>query len=84
VQILRNPIPASPGPWANDTSCGAGFAPLTELERIVLDVDRALGDRETHAAHPELGSDVKVMGVRRRKRIDLTIACAFVDRHVDG
>jgi S-adenosylmethionine synthetase len=71
-------------PLANDTSCGVGFAPLTELERIVLDVDRALRDRDAQAAHPELGSDVKVMGVRRRDRIDLTVACAFVDRHVES
>lgn len=71
-------------PLANDTSCGVGFAPLTELERIVLDVDRALGEPEIRAARPELGSDVKVMGVRRHDRIDLTVACAFVDRHVES
>ncbi|HLG56179.1 MAG TPA: methionine adenosyltransferase, partial [Vicinamibacterales bacterium] len=29
-------------PLANDTSCGAGFAPLTDLERVVLEVERAL------------------------------------------
>lgn len=71
-------------PLANDTSCGVGFAPLTELERIVLDVEHALNDGATKHEHPELGSDVKVMGVRRCDRIDLTIACAFVDRHVDS
>src|SRR5581483_7888460 len=27
---------------ANDTSCGAGFAPLTELERVVLEVEGSL------------------------------------------
>lgn len=71
-------------PLANDTSCGVGFAPLTELERIVLDVDHALADRDTRTEHPELGSDVKVMGVRRRDCIDLTVACAFIDRHVES
>ena len=28
-------------PLANDTSCGAGFAPLTDLERMTLSVERA-------------------------------------------
>lgn len=27
---------------ANDTSCGAGFWPLTDLERVALAVERAL------------------------------------------
>ena len=70
-------------PLANDTSCGVGFAPLTELERIVLEVERAFHDGEANTAHPELGSDVKVMGMRRRDEIDLTVACAFIDRYVE-
>ncbi|HEU4727753.1 MAG TPA: methionine adenosyltransferase [Kofleriaceae bacterium] len=71
-------------PLANDTSCGVGFAPLTGLERIVLDVERALNDRAVKVEHPELGSDIKVMGVRHRDRIELTIACAFIDRYVES
>ena len=55
-------------PLANDTSCGAGFAPFTDLERSVLAVERALNAPETKRAHPEIGSDVKVMGVRRGAR----------------
>jgi S-adenosylmethionine synthetase len=69
-------------PLANDTSCGAGFAPLTDLEAVVLEVERALNRRETKARHPELGQDVKVLGVRRDRRIDLTVGCAFVARFV--
>ncbi len=69
-------------PLANDTSCGAGFAPLTDLERVVLEVERHLNSPETKRAHPEVGSDIKVMGVRRGDRIVLTIGCAFVGRHI--
>lgn len=65
-------------PLANDTSCGAGFAPNTELERVVLVVDRAL--REARDRRPEIGDDVKVLGVRRGQTVQLTIACAFVGR----
>lgn len=67
---------------ANDTSCGAGFAPPTDLERAVLAVERALNHAETKARHPAIGEDVKVMGVRRGARIELSIACAIVDRFV--
>lgn len=71
-------------PLANDTSCGAGFAPLTDLERAVLAVERTLNDRETKNAHPQLGEDIKVMGVRRSGAIELTIGCAFVGRFVSS
>lgn len=69
-------------PLANDSSCGAGFAPPSELEQVVREVERRLNLPETKHAHPEIGSDVKVMGVRRRDRITLTIGCAFIGRHV--
>jgi S-adenosylmethionine synthetase len=67
-------------PLANDTSCGAGFAPLTDLERAVLEVEQALNSDETKRAHPAIGRDVKVMGVRRDARISLTIGCAIIGR----
>ncbi|HSQ29660.1 MAG TPA: methionine adenosyltransferase [Gemmatimonadaceae bacterium] len=69
-------------PHANDTSCGVGFFPLTDLERVVLAVERELTDSRHLAEHPEIGEDVKVMGVRRDHRIDITVGCAFIARHV--
>lgn len=69
-------------PLANDTSCAAGFAPLTDLERVVLEVERRMTSVETRREHPAIGSDVKVMGIRRGDRITLTIGCAFVGRHL--
>ncbi|TAK87460.1 MAG: methionine adenosyltransferase [Betaproteobacteria bacterium] len=64
-------------PLANDTSFGAGFAPLDRLERAVLAVEHGL-----RGAAPEIGDDIKVLGVRSAERIGLTVACAFVGRHV--
>lgn len=69
-------------PLANDTSCGAGFAPLSDLERIVLAVERRLNAPETKRAHPAIGADVKVMGLRVERRVTLTIGCAIVGRRV--
>jgi S-adenosylmethionine synthetase len=54
------------------------------LERAVLEVERTLNSSEAKAAHPAIGRDIKVMGVRYHNRIRLTIACAMVGRHLDG
>ena len=69
-------------PLANDTSYGTGFAPLTELECVVLAVEQQLNHRKFKALHPETGEDIKVMGVRRRDRIALTISCAFIGQYL--
>jgi S-adenosylmethionine synthetase len=69
-------------PLANDTSFGVGYAPLDTLERVVLAVELALNAPATRARHPELGEDVKVMGVRTGEAIRLTLACALVSRHI--
>ena len=67
---------------ANDTSCGVGYAPLSELERMVLNVEQTLNASATKQTHPEIGEDIKVMAVRHHDNIELTIACAFVDRYI--
>lgn len=67
---------------ANDTSIGAGFAPLSELESLVLATERRLNSPAFKLAHPETGEDIKVMGVRHASGIELTVACAFVDRYL--
>jgi S-adenosylmethionine synthetase len=69
---------------ANDTSFAVGYAPASRLEQIVRAVEQTLTDPSTVAAHPMIGEDVKVMGIRRGDHVDLTIACAIVDRHVRG
>jgi S-adenosylmethionine synthetase len=67
---------------ANDTSYGVGYAPLDDLERAVLAIERRLNAPETKRAHPEIGTDVKVMGTRQGGALGVTVACALVGRHV--
>jgi S-adenosylmethionine synthetase len=69
-------------PLANDTSVGVGFAPLTDLESVVSTVEAALSARGEPDELPELGEDIKVMGVRHGERIALTLACAFLGRRL--
>ena len=81
VQLFANSTLAA---LSNDTSCGAGFAPFSDIENIVLEVERKLNSPETKRIHPAIGADVKVMGVRQARHIDLTISCALVSRHLSG
>ena len=69
---------------ANDTSVGVGYAPLSALETVVLRVEQHLNAPPVKVAHPEIGEDIKIMGVRKAGVIHLTISCAFVDRFVAG
>lgn len=71
-------------PEANDTSFGVGHAPLSALERLVLAIEEGLHGRDRAGYRPGWGEDIKVMGVKNRGRLDLTVACAMIGRHIDG
>ena len=66
---------------ANDTSFGVGFAPFTDTERIVLETEKFINGPLKQKL-PAVGYDIKVMGFRQGKTINLTIAAAFVDKYV--
>ncbi|MGC8555805.1 MAG: methionine adenosyltransferase [Conexivisphaera sp.] len=67
-------------PLANDTSLGVAFAPLTETERLVMETERLLNSPDFKSRRPEVGEDVKVMGLRENGSIRLTVAAAMVSR----
>jgi S-adenosylmethionine synthetase len=69
-------------PLANDTSFGVGFAPFDDLERAVFKTERFLNSSEIKEEHPEIGEDIKVMGVRFGEKIRLTVALAFVSKYI--
>jgi len=67
---------------ANDTSALVGYAPLTTLEKSVLELERYLNSMNFKRKFPESGEDIKVMGLREDDNFIYTIAMAFVDRFV--
>ncbi|HUH82814.1 MAG TPA: methionine adenosyltransferase [Nitrososphaerales archaeon] len=69
-------------PVANDTSIGVGYAPLTPTEDLVLSVERLLNSSAFKKRYPEVGEDVKVMGLRRGKRLEATVAAAMVSTKI--
>ncbi len=66
---------------ANDTSFGVGFAPFTDTEKLTYETERYLNG-ELRQKYKEIGEDIKVMGFRHGKIINLTIAQAFVDKYI--
>ncbi|MGA9840659.1 MAG: methionine adenosyltransferase [Thermoplasmata archaeon] len=66
---------------SNDTSFGVGFAPLSDLERLVLESEHFL-TLKLKKKLPALGEDVKVMGYRQADKIHLTVAAALVDSEI--
>lgn len=71
-------------PRANDTSFGVGHAPLSALERLVLDAEETLNSESFRAGHPEAGADVKVAAMRHGAAISLTAARAFIGSELHG
>ena len=66
---------------ANDTSVGSGYAPLSETERLTLQMERYININLKNR-FPELGEDVKVMSCRRENKINITVAIAMVDKYI--
>ncbi len=71
-------------PFANDTSFGVGFAPLSETEKLVMITEKMLNSKEYKKKCPSVGEDIKVMGLREENRISLTICIAFVSKYISG
>jgi S-adenosylmethionine synthetase len=69
-------------PVSNDTSIGVGYAPLTPTEDLVLSSEKLLNSAAFKKKYPEVGEDVKVMGMRRGKKLETTVAAAMVSSKV--
>jgi S-adenosylmethionine synthetase len=64
-------------PLANDTSLGVGFAPMTTTERLVYSLEKHLNG-PFRRDNPFVGEDIKIMGVRSGRKINITVAMAMV------
>src|SRR5512143_1841864 len=67
---------------ANDTSAAVGYYPLSQTEEVVLELERYLNSTKFKTTYPETGEDIKVMGLRRRDALDLTVAMPLIARYV--
>jgi len=69
-------------PMANDTSFGVGHAPFSEIEYIALNVEGRVMS-EYRNKDKVIGEDMKVMALRERDKITLTVGDAFVSKYVE-
>ncbi len=67
---------------ANDTSAAVGYYPLSSTERAVLELEQYLNSDRFKERFPETGEDVKVMGLRRKDRLDLTVAMPLIAGYI--
>jgi S-adenosylmethionine synthetase len=69
-------------PVANDTSVGVGFAPLSPTEQTVFNIEQLLNSQTFKKKFPEVGEDVKVMGLRVKNKLNITVAAAMVSGQI--
>ncbi|MEJ2683299.1 MAG: methionine adenosyltransferase [Candidatus Sulfobium sp.] len=67
---------------ANDTSALIGYYPLSPTEEAVLGLERFLNSKGFKKKHPETGEDIKVMGLRTGRNLDLTVAMPLISPFV--
>lgn len=67
---------------ANDTSFGVSYAPYSETERITLEAEHYING-ELKEKMKGLGYDVKVMSLRNKDKINVTVAVAMIGKEID-
>jgi len=67
---------------ANDTSAAVGYYPLSPAEKTVLELERFLNSKKFKQKNPETGEDIKVMALRRKNILDLTVAMPLLADYI--
>lgn len=67
---------------SNDTSIGVGFFPLTKFERSIKELEASFQNKSFRKNKLWLGTDVKIMGTKMNKLIDITLCIPQISRYV--
>lgn len=72
-------LPERKNPYANDAATIVGFWPLSVLEQIVLTSERYFYEfnPEVQPRFDFVGSDIKIMALRRKKNVELILCVPF-------
>lgn len=65
----------------NDTSTTVSYYPMSNLEKLVLDIEQKLNSNEYKAKYPYIGNDIKVMGIRKDKNIEITSCVPLIAKY---
>lgn len=66
---------------SNDTSTAVAYAPLSDVEKIVLLVENTLNSTTFKIEHSYVGTDIKVMACRVQDKIGITVCVPFLAAH---
>ena len=67
----------------NDTSTTVSYYPMSNLERTVLNIEKTLNSFEYKSVKPWVGTDIKVMGIRKNNNIELTCCIPLISKYVN-
>jgi S-adenosylmethionine synthetase len=67
---------------ANDTSFGIGHGPYSRAEILTLKVAQFLNSEKFLKKYPFLGTDIKVMTLREKDEVILTVPAAYIDKYI--
>lgn len=68
----------------NDTSTTVSYYPMSKLEKTVLNIEQLLNSNHYKEANPWVGSDIKVMGIRKKNKIEITSCIPLISTYVQN
>ena len=68
----------------NDTSTTVSYYPMSKLEKTVLNIEKLLNSSEYKLKKPWVGSDIKVMGIRKNDIIEITSCVPLISCYIDN
>lgn len=66
----------------NDTSTTVSYYPMSKLEQTVLNIEQMLNAEKYKEIHPWVGSDIKVMGIRKDNKVEITSCVPLISKYV--
>lgn len=75
--LTSDDVPDAKNPYSNDTSTCTGYWPLSLTERLSLLLEAYFYNSSGFPKFNFIGQDIKIMSVRRRHEIDVTMCVPF-------
>ena len=66
----------------NDTSTTVSYYPMSNLEKTVLEIEQTLNSHKYKEKYPWTGNDIKVMGIRKDKKIEITSCVPLISCYI--
>lgn len=65
----------------NDTSTTVSYFPMSKLELTVLNIEKKLNSSEYKKNKPWVGTDIKVMGIRKDNKVEITSCVPLISKY---